>query len=68
MGAAMNAARGKSPLEAVGYWLTLASLIAMIVGVHYGRMAVILPCLAVLVAGIVLNVVGENRSNGRAEK
>lgn len=60
----MSAGRGgKSPLESAGYWLTLASLVAMILGVHYGRMGVILPCLAALVAGIVLNIVGENRSN-----
>lgn len=60
----MNAARDrKNLLETAGYWLTIASLVALILGVHFGHMVVIIPCLAVLVAGIVLNIVGENRTN-----
>jgi phosphate starvation-inducible membrane PsiE len=54
---------GKSTLETAGYWLTLASLIAMIIGVHYGQMGILLPCLATLVVGIALNVIGENRAS-----
>lgn len=69
MGEAMSAPRdGKSLLESAGYWLTLASLVAMILGVHFGHLIVILPCLATLVTGIVLNICGENRSNRGAGK
>lgn len=60
----MNAARGRTnSLETAGYWMTLTSLVALILGVHFGHLIIILPCLATLVVGIVLNIVGENRTN-----
>lgn len=58
----MSAPQENNMLETIGYWLSLAGLIAVILGIHFCQLGVGIVGVAAVVVGIALNLAGEKRA------